>query len=230
MNKLVGLAWYWQLVILVSIGGLIFGSVWYFVTSDIRTQTQAIVTQVDQLKQKNEQARIATQRIDEFRALFQAKNAEFDELKVLLPEQREITNVLQGLQDTARGSRLTLRRFSPRDDSQQGFITQKPVEVEVTSNYGNLRSFFAQMARLQRIVSISDFRINQNPKQSADKTIDSQFVLTAYYSSPEVVTPAIPAPGAPPVPGQAPPPAGQTPPPTGPAPAAPPIAPMPVAK
>lgn len=216
MNKIFNLAWYWHLVILVSIGVLLYGSVWYFVTADIRVQTEAIQLQVDQLKQKNEQARIATQRIEEFRALFQAKNAEFDELKVLLPEQREITNVLQGLQDNTRSSKLSLRRFSPRDDVKQGFITQKPVEVEVTSNYQNLRSFFAQMGQLQRIVSISDFSINQRTTQTADKTIDARFVLTAYYASPEPPPSAAPIPGAPGTqvpPGQAPPaPAGQQPP------------------
>lgn len=157
------------------------------VTSPIRDETTQIQDQVNALKQKNEAARIATQRIEEFRALALAKESEYEELKVLLPEQREITNVLQGLQDTARGSRLTLLRFSPKDDATQGFITSKPVEVEVTSTFQNLRAFYAQMARLPRIVSITDFRIMQRPKQGSDKTLDSMFTLTAYYATPESV-------------------------------------------
>lgn len=157
------------------------------VTSPIRVETAQVEDESNALKQKNEAARIATQRIEEFRALAQAKNAEYDELKILLPEEREITNVLQGLQDTARGSRLTLLRFSPKDDSQEGFITKKPVEVEVSSTFQNLRAFYAQMARLPRIVSITDFRITQRQKQASDKTLDSQFLLSAYYATPESV-------------------------------------------
>jgi type IV pilus assembly protein PilO len=189
MNKLKKLAWYWQLVLLVAIGGICYGALYYFVTSDIRTQTKTVEDEVAALRQKNAAAQVATQRINEFRSLFAMKTEEYDELKVLLPEQREITNVLQGLQDTAKGSRLVIRRFSPRDDSQQDFITAKPVEVEVESNFNNLRTFFDQMARLQRIVSITDFNLKQLDKQSADRTIHAQFLLTAYYASTETTTP-----------------------------------------
>ncbi len=88
-----------------------------------------------------------------------ANRQEYDELKVLLPEEREITNVLQGLQNTAGESRLIVMRFSPREDSQQEFIMAKPVEIEVDSNFNNLRTFFDKMAKLQRIVSITRFQI-----------------------------------------------------------------------
>ncbi len=166
MNKLQKLALHWQIFILVSIASLLYTSFWYMVSSDIRTQTQVVEDQISGLRQKNEAARVATQRIEEFRALYASKAAEYEELKVLLPEQREITNVLSGLQDNARDSRLTLLRFSPREDAQQGFITAKPVEVEVSSNFQNLRSFYQQMARLTRIVSITDFSIRQRQNQA----------------------------------------------------------------
>ena len=92
--------------------------------------------QVAALQAKNEAARVATQRINEFRALYASKAAEYEELKVLLPEQREITNVLQGLQDNAKDSRLIVMRFSPRDDSQVDMIMAKPVEIEVEKKLG----------------------------------------------------------------------------------------------
>jgi type IV pilus assembly protein PilO len=197
MNKLKQLPVYWQLIVFVGVAALLYGGFWYMLTSGMRTETQGVEDQVAALRQKNEAARVATQRIDQFRALYQSKTSEYEELKVLLPEQREITNVLQGLQDTAGGSQLSLLRFSPKDDAQQGFITAKAVEVEVSSNFGNLRAFFEKMARLPRIVSITDFKINQRPKQSADKTIDSQFVLTAYYASAENEQAQLAKPGAP---------------------------------
>ena len=93
--------------------------------------------------------------------------------------------MLQGLQDTARDSRMVVMRFSPRDDQQQDSMTAKPVEIEVDSNFTNLRSFFESMAKLPRIVSITDFKLNQLDKQTAAKTLHAQFLLTAYYATPE---------------------------------------------
>lgn len=210
IEKLKSLQWYVQLMILVGIAAVLYMSVWYFVTSETRAEVATLNEQIAQLTAKNEAARVATQRINEFRALYASKSAEYEELKVLLPEQREITNVLQGLQDNAKDSRLVLMRFSPRDDSQQDAIMAKPVEVEVNSNFNNIRDFFDKMAKLPRIVSITDFKINQLDKQTADKTLHAQFLLTAYYADPNALTqPAAPgkpgAPGQPAVPGAKPP-------------------------
>ena len=80
----------------------------------------------------------------------------------------------------------------------------KPVEVEVNSNFSNLRAFFESMAKLPRIVSITDFKVNQLDKQTDTSTIHAQFLLTAYYSAPadqpqpaaKPGTPGAPAPAA----------------------------------
>lgn len=204
IEKLKNMKWHFQLIMLVVVAGLLYASVWYFVTSITREETAQLSEQVTQLTAKNEAARIATQRINEFRALYASKSAEYDELKVLLPEQREITNVLQGLQDNARDSRMPVIRFSPRDDTERDSIMAKPVEVEVDSNFTNVRAFFEKMAKLPRIVSITDFKINQLEKQTGEKTIHAQFLLTAYYADPEVLNKPAPVPAKPGQPAAAP--------------------------
>ncbi|MGD9590122.1 MAG: type 4a pilus biogenesis protein PilO [Pyrinomonadaceae bacterium] len=206
LEKIKSLKWYFQLLIMVSMASLLYFCVYYFVTSETRAEIQTLSDQVAQLRAKNEAARIATQRINEFRALYASKATEYEELKVLLPEQREITNVLQGLQDTARDSRMIVMRFSPKDDTQQEAITAKGVEVEVHSNFNNLRAFFDKMAKLPRIVSIQNFKINQLEKQTPEKTVHAMFELKAYYADPEALNKPVPpcVPGQPAAPGQPP--------------------------
>lgn len=207
IEKLKNLKWHFQLLILVSVASLLYFCVYYFVTSETRAEVQTLNDQVSALQAKNEAARIATQRINEFRALYASKAMEYEELKVLLPEQREITNVLQGLQDTARDSRMIVMRFSPKDDTTQEAVTAKSVEVEVHSNFANLRAFFDKMAKLPRIVSIQNFKINQLDKQTPEKTVHAMFELNAYYADPEALNkpaakPCVP--GQPAAPGQPP--------------------------
>jgi type IV pilus assembly protein PilO len=202
LEKIKAQPWHIQLIILVGIASLLYLTVWYFVTSERRVEIQALNDQVAQLTAKNEAAKIATERINEFRSLYASKSMEYDELKVLLPEEREITNVLQGLQMSAADSRLIVNRFSPREDFQQDSMMAKPVEIEVDSNFNNLRAFFDKMAKLQRIVSITDFKLNQLDKQSSDRTLHAQFLLTTYYAAPEQtanqnVPPGQTPPGAP---------------------------------
>src|SRR5687768_3248885 len=193
LEKIKNLQWHYQLLLLVGIASLVYGSVWYFFTSVTREEVRVKNEEVAALQAKNEAARVATQRINKFRALYASKAVEYEELKVLLPEQREITNVLQGLQDNARESRLVVMRFSPKEDTQHDVMTAKPVEIEVDSNFNNLRAFFDKMAKLPRIVSISDFKLNQLDKQTAQKTVHAQFMLTAYYADPEAMNKPAPA-------------------------------------
>ncbi len=68
---------------------------------------------------------------------------------------------------------------------QQENYSGKKIEVSVTSSFASLRNFFDQLAHYQRIVSITNFQLNQMDKQSSSKTVDATFDLTAYYVSAE---------------------------------------------
>jgi Tfp pilus assembly protein PilO len=193
--------WYARFALFVGVALVIYGGFWYLLTRGIRGETSELNDQISVLRQRNAQAQIASQRLNEFKANYKTKQEEYEELKALLPEQRELTNVLQGITDRAHSSNLTLTKFSPKDDVTQDFYSGKKIEVGVSSSFANLRQFFDQMSRYQRIVSITNFNLNQIDKQqSAVRTIDATFSLTAYYMSP----PQPPKPAAPGTPGTAP--------------------------
>jgi Tfp pilus assembly protein PilO len=179
------LPWYLRLAMFVGVAAVLYGGFWYLVTRPTRAETQEFNNEISQLLPKNAQAQIASQRLNEFRAVYKARQEEYEELKALLPEQREITMVLQGVQDRARGNGLVLKKFLPKEDVQEGNYSGKKIEVSVTSSFASLRSFFEQLAHYQRIVSISNFQIKQVDNQTSMKTVDATFDLTAYYVSAE---------------------------------------------
>jgi type IV pilus assembly protein PilO len=181
--------WYFQAAVFGLMAAAVYFGFWYMVTSGTRAETAEIEEKVVKLKQGNMHAQIASQRLNEFKANYAQAKADYEDLKALLPEQRELTMVLQNVQDRARG-RLTVRRFTPKDEVQQDFYTGKPIELEVSGTYNNVGQFFQQLASYQRIVSVTDFKITRL-KESREqdkidgKTVDAQFLLTAYYASPE---------------------------------------------
>jgi Tfp pilus assembly protein PilO len=184
-GKLPNLPWYLRLVVFVAVAGVLYAGFWYFVTRGTRTETKTMQDEIAQLKPRNAQAQMVSQRLNEFRAIYKAREEEYAELKSLLPEQRELTMVLQGIQDRARSNGLVLARFNPREDVQQDNYNGKKIEVGVISSFGGLRSFFEALAHYQRIVSVTNFELKQLDKQSASKTVDARFDLTAFYVSAE---------------------------------------------
>jgi Tfp pilus assembly protein PilO len=185
IGNLQTMAWYLRLTIFLAVAGVVYGGFWYFVTKPVRAETSVFNAEIAQLLPKNAQAQIASQRLNEFRAVYKAREEEYEELKALLPEQRELTMVLQSVQDRARTSGLVLKKFLPKEDIQQENYSGKRIEVSVTSSFASLRNFFEQLARYQRIVSITNFQLSQIDKQTASRTVDATFDLTAYYVSAE---------------------------------------------
>ena len=210
LGKLPALPWYLRLVVFLAIGGVMYAGFWYFVTKGTHEETKTMDDEIAQLRPRNAQAQIVQQNLNNFKAAYKAREEEYAELKALLPEQRELTNVLQGIQDRARTNGLVLTRFNPKEDLQQDNYSGKKIEVNVVSGFAGLRAFFEQLAHYQRIVSITNFELKQLEKQSLTKTVDARFDLTAYYVSSERLqsqaqaptpTPAsggtVPAPAAP---------------------------------
>ena len=185
IGSLQSMPWYLRLGMFVAVAAVMYAGFWYFVTKPIRAETKAFNDEIAELRPRNAQAQIASQRLNEFRAVYQARQEEYEELKALLPEQRELTMVLQSVQDRARSNGLVLKKFLPKDDVQQENYSGKRIEVSVTSSFASLRGFFEQLAHYQRIVSITNFQLTQVEKQSSSKTVDATFDLTAFYVSAE---------------------------------------------
>ncbi|HEX8337148.1 MAG TPA: type 4a pilus biogenesis protein PilO [Pyrinomonadaceae bacterium] len=188
--------WYVQLAIFGGVALVVYGAFWYFVTRSTRAETREVEKKVENLLRTNAGAVVASQRLNEFKANYERAKGDYEDLKLLLPEQRELTMVLQNVQDRARG-RLTLNKFIPHEEVQQDFYTGKPVSVGVTGNYNNVGQFFAQMASYQRIVSITDFKVTKLREKTlgapgANQTVSAEFLVTAYYVSPEKLQAAPP--------------------------------------
>ena len=191
--NLQSMPWYLKLAMTVAVAGAVYAGFWNFVTKPVRAETKTFNLEIAELLTKNAQAQIASQRLNDFRATYKARVEEYEELKALLPEQRELTLVLQSVQDRARNNGLVLRKFIPKDDVQQENYSGKRIEVSVTSSFASLRSFFDQLAHYQRIVSITNFELKQLDKQSPSKTVDATFDLTAFYVSAEKLQKPAPA-------------------------------------
>ena len=212
VGKLPSFPWYLRLLAFLAIGGVMYAGFWYFVTSGTRKATKEMQAEIADLKPRNAQSAIVQQNLNNFKALYKAREEEYAELKALLPEQKELTMVLQGIQDRAKNNGLVLVRFNPKEDLQQDNYSGKKIEVSVQSGFTGLRAFFDQLAHYQRIVSITNFELKQLEKQSLTKTVDARFDLTAYYVSSERLQSQAPAPNNKPAAG------GTVPPPTVPAP------------
>ncbi|MBW2107194.1 MAG: type 4a pilus biogenesis protein PilO [Deltaproteobacteria bacterium] len=99
----------------------------------------------------------------------------------LLPDKKEIPRLLEDISKSGRHSGLDFLLFKPGSEVNKGFYAEIPVKIDVQGGYHNLAMFFDKVARLSRIVNISDISI-KSPKGSkqGQKMLRASCVATTY--------------------------------------------------
>ena len=116
-------------------------------------------------KKKEEMGRLET-RVRELRTVaanmkrFQAEAAKLrEELRVAitqLPTSKEIPVLLSNISQLGKESGLEFLLFKPTAEINKDFYAEIPVEIRVRGSYHNVALFFDKVAKLPRIVNISE--------------------------------------------------------------------------
>src|SRR6185295_3249262 len=149
-NFFTRMAWYYQMLVLLLLAGLLFWASDYLLYSDTRADTVKIQEQVETLKTKNQQANIIQQNLRDAEATLAEKREEIDRLRDLLPDAVEISRVYDNIKDFLRTQRLELKRFSPQKAQGLEFYTAQPILIEVTGSYDALGQYFSELGFYKR--------------------------------------------------------------------------------
>jgi len=110
-----------------------------------------------------------------------------EELKLQLPEEREVSGLLKQVSDLGIKSGLKILSWKPeqKKDYPAGIIYEIPVSVELSGSYHSLGIFFSSLTKLNRIVNISNIKVG-DPKPEKDEAIDKiAFTATTFSAIPE---------------------------------------------
>lgn len=110
-----------------------------------------------------------------------------EELKLQLPEEREVSGLLKQVSDLGIKSGLKTISWKPepKRDHPSGIIYEIPVAVELSGSYHSLGVFFSSLTKLNRIVNISDIKIGDPKPQRNEATLKIAFKSTTFSSIPE---------------------------------------------
>jgi type IV pilus assembly protein PilO len=86
----------------------------------------------------------------------------------LLPNEKEIPNLLRKVTELGNESNLDFRFFDPKNEIPKDFYIEIPVAIEVRGNYHDVAVFFDKIGRMDRIMNIHNVRIVPIKAQSSD--------------------------------------------------------------
>ncbi len=148
-------------------------------------QRQLSVTKAD-LAQVNAEVTIfqtKVKKLDQLLAENQRLKKLLNQQRQQLPEQQEVANLLKQVTDLGAQSGLIFKLWRPGAvaPAPSGLYQELPVQVEVTGGYHQVGIFFEQIAGLDRIVNISEVKIDRDPNGQG---LLAKFTATAFAAPP----------------------------------------------
>lgn len=110
----------------------------------------------------------------------EATQKRFSEASLLLPKEKEIPALLTNISALGRGAGLDFLTFKPQADVPRDFYAEIPVDIQVRGPYHNMGVFLGQVAKLDRIVTVSNITMGGPQKEAGEMLLNSSCKLVTY--------------------------------------------------
>jgi type IV pilus assembly protein PilO len=190
LNKL---PWYGQVALFVVLGlGLVGGFYWFYAVptwAEMATREEKLAG----LRVSIQKASTTANQLSQFRQQVAELEARLESLKAVLPEQKDVADLLRRIQTLATQSNLTIRGFKPAPSVTKQLHAEWPIALQLDGTYHNLAMFFDRVSKFSRIINVSNIAIRAKDKPEPNSTISIDCVATTFVLL-ETAKPA--APGA----------------------------------
>ena len=162
---------------------LAFGSVfgfWHFYVSDVRTEIETRQLRLTALRNDISRGAATARRLPEFQAQVTDLEHRLENLRAVLPEEKDVADILRRVQGLATQSNLTIQRFTPQEPKQQALYAELPYRLQAQGTYHDLGEFMDRVSKFPRIINVSEIQIKsvQAPQPSA--TIVAELIATTF--------------------------------------------------
>ncbi|GHT92169.1 type 4 fimbrial biogenesis protein PilO [Betaproteobacteria bacterium] len=118
--------------------------------------------------------------LDEYKRQLAEIDRQFGALLKQLPGKAEIDTLLADVNQAGLGRGLQFDLFRPAPDNVRDFYAEIPVDILVNGSYHDLGEFVADVAKMPRIVSIKDVRVETPPADQRNAAAwDGRLVMAA---------------------------------------------------
>ena len=193
MNKM---PWWGQLLVFATIGAVAIGAYYYLVEWPQREQLKVRQAELSAI-----QARIATgletaRKLPEFRAQVGDLESRLESLKAILPDEKDVADLLRRIQTMASQSNLTIRTFRPQAMAQKELHAEWPIGLELDGTYHAVGQFLDKVSKFPRIINVGSIAMISSPSPSATASVRVSCTATTFVLTDKDTTGA-PAPAAP---------------------------------
>lgn len=183
------LPWYGQIgaFVLVSTGA-VFGF-WKFYVTGMQADIDMRQGRLVAMRQDIARGVATARRLPEFQSQVTDLEGRLESLRAVLPEQKDVADILRRVQGLATQSNLSIQRFTPQAPKQEALYAALPFKLTAEGTYHDLGLFLDRIGKFHRIINVSDIVIKAKPQPDSNATIVAECVATTFVLQERPVTP-----------------------------------------
>ena len=152
----------------------------YYYEMPMRTDINGRATQLVGLRADIAKGLNTAKKLPEFRAQVTELEARLSNLRAVLPEEKDVADLLRRLQTEAVRSNIEIKTVKPEATVTKQLHAEWPISLQLDGTYHNLALFFDRVGKFTRIVNITSVEIKGKDKPTPTSTIGAACVATTF--------------------------------------------------
>jgi len=174
------LPWYAQLGAFLALSAAGAGAFYYFYEMPQQEVITARSRELETIRGRVNTGLGTARQLPEFRKQVADLEARLEGLKPILPEQKDVGDLLRRIQGLATQSNLTIKGFRPKAVDTKEMHAEWPISLELEGNYHNLGLFLDRVSKFPRIINIGALVLTQRQNPTLTSTIDISCTATTF--------------------------------------------------
>jgi type IV pilus assembly protein PilO len=177
LNKL---PWYGQVGLFVTLGIAGVAVFYYFYVIPAAGEMAVREQRLSALRADIAKGSTTANQLNQFREQVSDLEGRLESLKAVLPEQKDVADLLRRIQTLATQSNLAIRGFKPETSVTKQLHAEWPIALQLDGSYHNLAMFFDRVSKFSRIINVSRINIKAKDKPEPNSTITAECVATTF--------------------------------------------------
>ena len=178
--SLTKLPWYAQVGAFVALAVGACGAFYYYYEMPAQVDLASRRTQLVALRADITKGVTTAKQLPAFETEVNDLESRLDNLRAVLPEEKDAADLLRRMQTVATQSSLVIKGFKPAPVVTKQLHAEWPIQLDLEGSYHNLATFFDRVGKFTRIVNITGLDIKGKEKPDPNSTVDAVCVATTF--------------------------------------------------
>lgn len=182
-----------KLLIIFVAAIAITGALYYLYYKPISDANDATAKQVAGLTAENDSLRPYDNKLKELDIQIGNLAQQLEQMKQIVPDDKDADSFIRMVNATANSSGIEVRSYTTKPTTSKEFFVEAPFDLELDGPYYSVLSFFDKMAKLERIINVSnlqmanvvkttDAKVKHKYNYAPSETVVASCTATTYFS------------------------------------------------